>query len=127
MKYRMVRLFTPVLIWAIVGLIVAFSSQLILKYSQADPPTRLFFGLLPIIPGGFFIWAVVRGIRGLDEMQQRIQVESAAITFAVTVFLTFLFGGLQRAGLYTAHWDDIGNTMMLVWVVSYVFSAWRYQ
>src|SRR5260221_10430085 len=107
MKSRPLRVFTPVLVGAIVSMIIVFSSRWILQYIQDDPLPRLFWGLWPIIPGGFFIWAVMRGIRGLDEMQQRIQLESAALTFAVTVFLTFLFGGLQRAGLYIAHWDDI--------------------
>ena len=119
--------FRPAFVWGIVGLAVVFASSWLFRSAVLGPALRLLLALVPLIPGGLFLFYLVKGIRGLDELQQRIYTETATLTFIVTILITFLFGSLQRAGLYTAKWDDIGNTMMFVWVCIYLLNDWRYR
>jgi hypothetical protein len=124
---RYVIVFRPAFVWGIVGLAVVFASSWFFRYAVLSPTLRILLALLPLIPGGLFLFSLVKGIRGLDELQQRIYTETATLTFIVTILMTFLFGSLQRAGLYSAKWDDIGNTMMFVWVCIYLLNDWRYR
>jgi hypothetical protein len=106
---------------------MVFVSGWVFQSATLSPAMRLLLALLPLIPGSLFLYYLVKGIRGLDELQQRIYIEAATLTFIVTILLTFLFGSLQRAGIYDAKWDDIGNTMMFVWVFIYLLINWRYR
>jgi len=124
---RYVIVFRPAFVWGIIGLAVVFASSWFFQYAVLSPTLRILLALLPLIPGGLFLFSLVKGIRGLDELQQRIYTETATLTFIVTILMTFLFGSLQRAGLYSAKWDDIGNTMMFVWVCIYLLNDWRYR
>ena len=124
---RYMIVFRPAFVWGIVGLAVVFASSWFFRYAVLSPTLRILLALLPLIPGGLFLFSLVKGIRGLDELQQRIYTETATLTFIVTILMTFLFGSLQRAGLYSAKWDDIGNTMMFVWVCIYLLNDWRYR
>jgi hypothetical protein len=119
--------FRPAFVWGVVGLAVVFASSWLFQSAVLSPTLRLWLALIPLIPGGLFLFYLVKGIRGLDELQQRIYTETATLTFMVTILMTFLFGSLQRAGLYIAKWDDIGNTMMFVWVCLYLLNDWRYR
>jgi len=118
--------FRPALVWSMIGMALVFITGRLFASVNLSPAIRIILALLPLIPGGLFLFYLVKGILGLDELQQRIYTETATLTFIVTVLLTFLFGSLQRAGLYTAKWDDIGNTMMFVWVCMYLLTYWRY-
>jgi hypothetical protein len=120
-------IFRPAFVWSLIGLALVFITGWLFGSVKLSQTTRIILALLPLIPGSLFLFYLVKGIRGLDELQQRIYAETASLTFIVTVLLTFLFGSLQRAGLYIAKWDDIGNTMMLVWVCMYLLTDWRYR
>jgi hypothetical protein len=122
-----VIVFRPAFVWSMIGLAVVFITGWSFQSFTLGPAIRIILALLPLIPGSLFLFYLVKGIRGLDELQQRIYMETATLTFIVTILLTFLFGSLQRADLYTAKWDDIGNTMMFVWVCIYLFNDWRYR
>ena len=119
--------FRPAFVWAIIGLALVFASSWVFHSVVLSPAFRLLLALLPLIPGGLFLFYLVKGLRGFDELQQRIYTETATMTFIVTILLTFLFGSLQRAGLYTAGWDDIGNAMMFIWICIYLLNEWRYR
>lgn len=124
---RYIIVFRPAFVWGLIGLAVVFASSWFFQSVVLSPALRILLALLPLIPGGLFLFYLVKGLRGFDELQQRIYTETATMTFIVTILLTFLFGSLQRAGLYTAKWDDIGNTMMFVWICIYLLNEWRYR
>ena len=127
MKSRTMQVFTPPLISAVVGLAFVFATGWITAHVEVSPALRIALALPPLVAGSFFIVSVAFMIRGMDEMHRRIHLETATITFLGTVFLAFVWGALQRAGLYTAHWDDLGNPMMVLWAVVYVVVSRRYR
>ena len=83
--------------------------------------------MLPVIPMLLFVVALVQAIRHMDELQKRISVVSMSVAFVLSVFLTLIFIGLQRAGVYEPHWDDIGTDMLALWACAYAVLAWRYR
>ena len=119
--------FRPAFVWGLVGLGIVFVSSWLFQFATLSSALRILLALSPLIPGGLFLFYLVKGIRGLDELQQRIYTETATLTFIITILMTFVFGSLQRAGIYIAKWDDIGNTMMFVWVCIYLVNDWRYR
>lgn len=78
-----------------------------------DHPLPRLLTLLPLIPSLFFWVALVHTIQKEDELQKRIWHESVFIAFMATLFLTFAYAGLERAGIHHAAGDDIGSSMML--------------
>ncbi len=87
-----------------------FASVLLLKNVDA-PATRALVALLPVLPIGFALRAIMRYVRNVDEMQQRIELESIAFATAL-VSLAYLAGGfLQLARVIDLH---AGTTMAMV-------------
>ncbi len=64
--------FRPAFVWSVVGLAVVFVSGWFFRSATLSPTLRLLLALFPLIPGGLFLFYLVKGIRGLDELQQRI-------------------------------------------------------
>jgi hypothetical protein len=84
-------------------------------------------GLLPVIPAIFFLVSLFRAVQQMDELQQRICLESVFIAFMLTLVLAFVVAGLDQAGIYRAKSDALGTPMMFFWACAYVFSVWRYR
>lgn len=53
--------------------------------------------MLPIFPGIYAGLSLARGVRSLDEMQQRIQLEAFSFSLANTAFVALLLGLLQAS------------------------------
>lgn len=90
--------------------LAVFASLLLLKHIDA-PATRALVALLPVLPIGFALRAIMRYVRNVDEMQQRIELESIAFATAF-VSLAYLAGGfLQLARVIDLH---AGTAMTMV-------------
>jgi hypothetical protein len=120
------RFTRPAFLWAFAALVTELAVEWFPKHVLHQPVPRL-LTLLPLIPSMFFWVALVQTIQKMDELQKRIWYESVFIAFMATLVLTFVFAGLERAGIRRAPWDDIGSSMMLLWGCAYVFCAERYK
>lgn len=111
----------PIFLWALAALITQLAVQ------SVDSHLRWLM-LLPLVPVAFFLAALVRTIRKMDELQQRITLESLAIAFMLTLAVAFALAGLQSAGVRDP-WvrDQLGTFMLLFWSCAYVFSVRRYR
>ena len=79
-------------------LLVLLASIWLLKRVDAVP-LRIAIALAPVLPIGVAVRAMVRYVRDIDEMQQRIELEAINIA---TVFVSMLYmtgGFLQSARL----------------------------
>lgn len=82
--------------------------------------------LLPMIGAALAVWAIVRGVRRLDELQRRIQFEALAFAFAGTAFLTFGWGFLETAGQPKFPTFGIWPLMATLWIVGLFIARRRY-
>ncbi len=117
------RFTRPVFLWAVGAALTDILSAWLLVRGRGPR----WVGLLPILPSLFFLLALVQSVLRMDEMQKRICLESASIAFLLTFVITFVFSGIEQAGIARAPWDLIGAFMMLLWAGAYGISTWRYR
>lgn len=90
--------------------IALFVSILLLKRVD-EPLLRVLLALLPVPPIALALRAIVRYIRDVDEMQQRIELEAVSIATAFVSLLYLAGGFLQRAKVI-----DIPGADAMLWV-----------
>lgn len=79
---------------------------------RVDPPMlRALVALAPVLPIGFAVRAMVRYMRGLDEMQQRIELEAVGVA-TVLVSMLYMTGGL----LQSARLMHVAGDVAMIWV-----------
>ena len=83
--------------------------------------------LAPLLPLLVFVVVVVRMIQHMDELQQRISLESMFIAFVGSLTVAFVFGGLEQAGVWRPPWNVIGTVMMSMWALAYLYTSWKYR
>jgi len=120
------RFTRPVFLWAVTGAATQIIVAWILKHPGHFPAPH-WLGLVPVLPMMFFVVALVRAVRKMDELQRRIYFESVSISFVATLALSLVFAGLDSAGIYRASYNDLGTPMMALWACAYIFSSWRYR
>ena len=78
------------------------------------PAVRVTFAVLAVAGFIAFIAAEVRVIRGLDELQRRIQLETFAIALPLALVLVFALGMLERAGVSIWGFRELRDVWPLV-------------
>ena len=73
------------------------------------------------------VWAIIRQLRRLDEMQRRIQLEALAISFAGSAFGSLAWGFAESAGAPHLPTFLIWPIMAALWVVGGFISHRRYR
>ena len=110
---------------------VYFGARLLLQSGSLGGPLRIFVAMLPVPFFVFFLVVQVRYLRGLDEMQQRIQLEALAIAFPAVLLLLLTLGLLQVAGVAVPQEDwsyrHIWIIALIFYVVGVTFARRRYQ
>ena len=106
--------------------VVLVASILLIRANQ-DAWWRYFVAVTPVVPIIFAVMAVVRRVRTLDELQQRIQLEALAFAFACTAVLTFTYGFLELVGLPHLDWLWVFPLMCSLWAVGLGIASWRYR
>ncbi|TDK23062.1 hypothetical protein E2F46_11860 [Luteimonas aestuarii] len=96
-----------------------------------DVALRAVIALLPVPPVAYAVRAMVRYIRGADELQRRIELEALSIATAFVSLLYMAGGFLQSARVI-----DLSASAAMIWVLPLVcfcygvckaFVARRYQ
>lgn len=93
---------------AYAGLLIV--SLLLLRQIDA-PALRAAIALLPILPIALVLHAMMRFIRGVDELQQRIELEAVCIAAAL-VSLGYMTAGFLQA----ARVIDVAASAAMLWV-----------
>jgi cadmium resistance protein CadD (predicted permease) len=127
-RSRLTSIFArPFVLWGIAALATAFTVKWIFKHEELHPPVRPMLGFLPALMAILFVVAFVKDVRKLDEMRRRIHLQAAAISFLLTVILTFVFDGLKSAGIYQPTLGDLDTATVLIWAVTLIFLSLRYR
>ena len=112
-------------------IVVYFAVRALLESPSIRPPLRTLIALAPL---PFFVWFLLsfhRAVRALDELQQRIQLESLAFAFPTTLMILMTLGLLQVAGiaLSPADWSyrHILQIAIVLYFLGITFARRRYQ
>jgi hypothetical protein len=94
---------------------------------HANEERQIGIAVLPLIPTCFVFAAIVRCVRGVDEMLRRVYVESLAIAGGATALIAVTYGLMEsdRVPHLSAWWTY--TTFMVAWIVAGVFVRRRYQ
>jgi hypothetical protein len=112
---------------ALLAAIAAMVSSWGLRYGSLDDTGRLFLALLVMPPSIYFVRSMQRYVRGLDELQQRIQGEALAIAFSGGMVLVLGLEYLQKAGFArNLDWDFAWGAMAGMYLASWYFVSRRY-
>ena len=90
--------------------VLLFVSLLLLRSVEA-PALRAVIALLPVAPIALVLRAMVRFIRGVDELQQRIELEAICIAAGLVSFVYMTGGFLQAARVI-----DVPASAAMLWV-----------
>jgi hypothetical protein len=121
------RVRRPVFLWWAAAFATQLTVDWLFRYAELGSPARVFVGFLPALMWSFVVVAFVQTIRKSDELRQRIHMQAISIASVPAAILILVFSGLERAGIYTASWSDVGSSMMLLLMVAYIFAGWRYR
>ena len=58
---------------------------------------RVFSALFPVPFFIWLLWDIIKGIRGMDELERRIHLEALAVAFPLTLILLMTLGLLEIA------------------------------
>ena len=83
------------------------------------PALRAIIALAPVMPIGFAVRAMVGYMRGLDEMQQRIELEAVGVATVLVSMLYMTAGLLQSARLI-----HVGGDVAMIWVFPLVCAVY---
>lgn len=81
---------------------------------------------LPLIPAAFLAIGVVKAIAKLDELEQKILLEAAAISFLLTFFVLIALGLLSRVGVSTPNPIFISLFMMVMLLIAKLYGNRRH-
>jgi hypothetical protein len=106
--------------------IVIIISRLTLN-NIGESPWRFVLALLPLIPVLFLITGFIRFLSGIDELQQRIQLQAIGFAAGTTGLLTFAYGFLELEGFPSFSTFLIFPLMIMLWGVGLAYFSRRYE
>lgn len=106
--------------------IIIIVSRLILD-NLGDSPWRYPIALLPVVPVIFLILAFLRYLSGIDELQQRIQLQAIGFAAGTTGLLTFAYGFLELLGFPRFSTFLIFPMIIMLWGLGLSYFSRRYQ
>ncbi len=82
---------------------------------MGDNPLRYGVAILPALPIVFGMFAYIRFVQQMDELQRRIQLEALAFSVGGTGIVTFALGLLENVG---------GPQINMIWVFPALIMFW---
>ena len=118
-----------VLVWSVVVLIVMLVQSRLLE--RADSWARwseVAVALAPLAAFAGLFAAMWRHVRGLDEMQQRMQLEALGMTVIGASMICLAFGQLQKVGAFgLVMLDDAWVIIAFTYVAACLIVKLRYR
>ena len=94
---------------------------------NANKSLLIVLSLLPMVPIAFAVASAVRYMNDADELERHIQLNSLAITFATTAFVSLSYGFLEGAGFPRLSMFVVWPFMGAVWLVTSLIMRLRYR
>ena len=120
--------------WCAVAAVVYIAMLFLLKrHPEWSPLTRGLLTLTPMIPGLLYVRTCLRFIRGMDELQRRIQLEAWLFAFLGTLIIGTIVNTLNANGVSLGelkHGLSLWGTFTLIfvlWLVGTAIANRRYR
>ena len=117
-------------IYSMIAYVFTLSISLISLGFFADyplNPARIVVALAPVIPVIFMIFAFLRYLNGIDELQQRIQLLAIGFAAGTTSMLAFSYGFLENVGFPPISLMWVFPIMIGLWGIGLAFISRKYQ
>jgi hypothetical protein len=109
--------------WALVAVALAFASRIVIgHYPGWGLWLRALIALSPLLPSFLYVRSIARWIRGMDELQQRIQLGACLFATTGTIFIVLAFNLILAQGIYFPRlphgldWEDTFASVILHYV-----------
>ncbi len=119
-----------VIFTALTWVLVYLLTRRLLENGQLLQGWRIVVALAPMVPFTFFLAFMLAGIRSMDELQRRIQLEALAIAFPLAILLFMLLGLLELAiPLSPQDWSyrHTWSYLPLFYFIGLAIASRRYQ
>jgi hypothetical protein len=121
--------------WAIVAVLMAIGSRILLHQNHEwGVSLRAVAALSPLLPSLLYVWSVARWIRGMDELQRRIQLEACLFATIGTIFITTALslladvGGINMPRLqHGLGWEGAFASVMFLYILGNIIVNRRYK
>ncbi len=100
---------------AMLGYCIVLPVSIVIIQANPHAAWRVPLALAPVIPAALALWAYVRFLNRMDELQRRIQLEALALASGSTALLTFSYGFLENVGF---------PHLSLIWVLPLMVALW---
>jgi hypothetical protein len=120
----------PMIFIGVIWILVYFVTRGLLEGNQLPDGWRIVVALAPMFPFAFFLAFFIAGIRSMDELQRRIQLEALAIAFPLAILLFMLLGLLELAiPLSPEDWSyrHTWSYLPLFYFIGLTIASRRYQ
>jgi len=120
--------------WAFVAVGFAFASRIVIRtHPECDLWLRAAIAVLPLLPSLLYVRSIARWIRGMDELQQRIQLGACLFATTGTIFIVLAYNLLVAQGIYLARlphgldWEDTFASVILLYIFGNFIINRRYR
>lgn len=113
-----------------VFLVLYFIARLVLKQPDLAQSLRVTVALLPIPVFALFLLSFIRGLKALDELERRIQLEALVIAFPLAILFIMTLGLLELAvPLSPENWSyrHIWPFLTMFYFIGLAIARKRYQ
>ncbi len=109
-----------------VYVVAIFLSVSLVEQTPTNSVLRFLLAVVPIVPVFFVLGAFLGYLAGVDELQQRIQLQAIGFAAGATSMLSFAYGLLENAGLPHLSLVYIFPAMVALWGLSLPYFSRRY-
>ena len=111
---------------ALICYLVVLVGSIKLLGTYGETGWRYPLALSPMLPASVALFVFIRFFHAVDELEQRIQLESLAFAFGASA-LTFAYGFLEGAGFPHHNWTLVWPVMGMFWFIGSVMARRRYR
>jgi hypothetical protein len=120
--------------WAFAALALAFASRIVIRHHpEWSMWLRASIALSPLLPSFLYVRNIARWIRGMDELEQRIQLGACLFATTGTIFIALGYNLLIAQGIYLPRlphgldWEDTFASVILLYILGNAMINRRYK
>ncbi len=107
--------------------VVLIGAVLLLNRLEDGSPWQIPVAVAPMIPIGLALWAFLRHLGRMDELERRIQLDAIATAAGATGMITATWGFLELAGIPAFPTIWVFPMLIMLWGGASAFFSWRYR